>query len=77
MNAPPTKTPTKAPPEAIPLSALDPGQGARVISIAGEARDRQRILEIGLIPDAEVQVTRTAPFGDPIEIELRGASFSI
>lgn len=31
-----------------------------------------RLLELGLTPGADVEVVRRAPFGDPIEIALRG-----
>ena len=31
---------------------------------------RQRLLDMGLIPDAEVEVMRVAPLGDPIEIKV-------
>jgi ferrous iron transport protein A len=31
-----------------------------------------RLLEMGLVPGAAVVLTRRAPFGDPLEIELCG-----
>jgi Fe2+ transport system protein FeoA len=32
----------------------------------------RRLGELGFVPGTEVQLVRRAPFGDPIEIELRG-----
>ncbi len=36
-----------------------------------------RLLEMGLVPGTEVEVTRRAPLGDPIELAIRGYSLSI
>lgn len=63
--------------EPIPLSQLPLGQNAVVSSVSGESGFRQRLLELGLVPGVTVRITRAAPFGDPLEIELRGAGFSI
>lgn len=37
----------------------------------------QRLLDLGLVPGAEFEVIREAPFGDPIEIRLQGASIAL
>lgn len=31
-----------------------------------------RLMELGLTPGTEFTVTKVAPFGDPIEIDVRG-----
>lgn len=31
-----------------------------------------RLMEMGLTDGAEVRMTRVAPFGDPLEVEIRG-----
>lgn len=33
---------------------------------------RRKLLAMGIIPGCEVEVVRSAPFGDPIQIKLRG-----
>ncbi len=33
---------------------------------------RRKLLAMGITPGCKVQVVRTAPFGDPIEINMRG-----
>jgi len=59
------------------LNELTPGDSARVKSIGGEPRFRQRLLELGLVPGVRVGLVRVAPMGDPIELELRGARLSL
>ncbi|HOK08345.1 MAG TPA: FeoA family protein [Candidatus Hydrogenedens sp.] len=55
------------------LSDLKEGQLAKVIGIrGGPPTYRKRLLDLGLTPGTEVKVSREAPLGDPIEIELKG-----
>ncbi len=63
--------------ESIPLSQLPLEHPAVIRFVRGDPGFRQRLLELGLVPGVEVRTTRTAPLGDPLEIEIRGASFSI
>lgn len=37
---------------------------------------RRRILDMGITPGTEIVITKIAPFGDPIEIRLRGYALS-
>ncbi len=37
----------------------------------------QRLLDLGLVPGAEFEVVREAPFGDPIEIRIQGSSIAL
>lgn len=50
---------------------------ARITSVIGERGFRRRLMELGLVPGAEVTVTNVAPLGDPIEIEVRKGRLSI
>ena len=43
----------------------------------GERSFRRRLLELGLLPGAEVRVLRVAPLGDPFELFTRGTNLSI
>ena len=54
------------------ISELKPGQRARVDQVTGNGAIRQRLLEMGLMPEAQLQVERVAPSGDPIWIKLHG-----
>jgi len=59
------------------LANLKPGQSAQVFRIRGTGALRRRIMEMGLTPGAELCLRKTAPFGDPIEIYLRGYSLTL
>lgn len=45
---------------------------ARIVAIEGPAEETQRLQEMGLTIGAVFKVEKIAPFGDPIEISLRG-----
>lgn len=53
------------------------GDTVRVGDVAGEDRLAIRLLEMGLTPGALVRVLGRAPFGDPVELEVRGYRLSI
>jgi len=54
-----------------------PGQTGRIEAFEGDGREVRRLMEMGLIPGTEVRFVRTAPLGDPLEIELRGYNLSL
>lgn len=45
--------------------------------VTGERGFRRRLMELGLVPGAQVTITNVAPLGDPIEIEVRRGRLSI
>ena len=51
---------------------LRKGMKARVASVEVGEDPCTRLMELGLIPGTEFSVTKVAPLGDPIEIEMRG-----
>ena len=54
------------------FEALKKGMKARVASVSSKGGGTARLMELGLTPGTEFQVTKIAPLGDPIEISLRG-----
>lgn len=58
------------------LDALRPGQRGTVTGFAG-AEPPGRLLEMGLLPGTPVEVVRLAPFGDPIDLKVRGFHLSL
>ena len=54
------------------LSELKPGQSGRILSVGGSGALRQHFLDMGVIPDTEVTVTKLAPLGDPMELRIHG-----
>lgn len=50
---------------------------AKVVAVRGGGRIAQRLMEMGVVPGVSIQVIKSAPFGDPIEIRLLGYSLAI
>jgi len=60
------------------LDQLTIGSRARILGFtATEANFRRKLLALGVMPGAQIEVRRFAPLGDPIQIQLRGASISL
>ena len=59
------------------LNELKIGERAKVIEVAGQDKQRQHLLDMGVIPGTEVQAIKRAPMGDPLEIVLRGYKLAI
>jgi Fe2+ transport system protein FeoA len=60
-----------------PLNELKPKEKGKIIKVGGGGALRRRSLDMGVIPGAEVEVERVAPFGDPIEIKIKGYHLSL
>jgi len=54
------------------LTNLPIGENAQVVSVTGNNRTAKRLMEMGVVPGASVRVIKSAPFGDPLEICVRG-----
>ena len=59
------------------LRELKPGQSARITAVGGEGALRQHFLDMGVIPGAEVTVTKLAPLGDPMELRIHGYELTL
>ncbi|WP_430459447.1 FeoA family protein [Thalassolituus sp. LLYu03] len=60
------------------LDQLAIGAHARITGFtATETNFRRKLLALGVMPGAQVEVRRFAPMGDPMQIQLRGASISL
>lgn len=54
------------------LSGLCLGEKCRVVCVDADGTNSCRLMELGLTPGTEFVITKVAPFGDPIEIDVRG-----
>jgi DtxR family Mn-dependent transcriptional regulator len=61
----------------IPLDKMKVGQLGAVVHVGGKGPARRRMVDMGLVPGAEVKVVRMAPLGDPVEFEVMGYSLSL
>ena len=60
------------------LEELKPGESGTIISIGLQrGAMRRRLIDMGLTPGVRVTVVKSAPLGDPIEINLRGYDLSL
>jgi ferrous iron transport protein A len=47
------------------------------LTLHGDGAVQQRLLEMGVIEGAEVEMVRRAPLGDPLEIIVQGYHLSL
>jgi len=59
------------------LSDLQPGECGTIRRFLGTQAARLRLMEMGLIPGVHVRVIRTAAFGGPIDLLVRGYQLSL
>jgi ferrous iron transport protein A len=63
-------SPIKA--QTLQFSALKKGMRARIVRIVDCPCELERLQEMGLTEGTEFRVVKVAPFGDPVEIDVRG-----
>jgi ferrous iron transport protein A len=63
--------------DACPLCDVGVGRSGRITCVAGDPVLRRRLMEMGLCRGTRVEVVRRSPFGDPIELRLRGYCLSL
>jgi len=59
------------------LKELDVGQCCKVEKVAAQGMLKRRLFDMGITPGTNIYLRKVAPFGDPIEITLRGYELSI
>lgn len=55
----------------------NPGETVRVVKVHGEGALRRRLLDMGITKGTTINVLKTAPLGDPIEVTVRGYELSL
>jgi ferrous iron transport protein A len=59
------------------LSRLAPGESGVIARVDGDPAIARRLMELGLVPGTLVEMIRTAPLGDPLELAARGMHLSL
>jgi len=59
------------------LNQLKPGERATIVKVGGQGPVRRRILDMGVVKGAEIEVVRVAPLGDPVEVLIKGYHLSL
>lgn len=59
------------------LTRLPVGEKAEVVSVAATGLTRNRLLDLGLVPETIVEAVRESPLGDPVAYQIRGAVIAL
>ena len=59
------------------LRDIPVGGRAKVVKVHGEGALRRRIMDMGITKGTEIFVKKVAPFGDPVEVTVRGYELSL
>ena len=59
------------------LTNLPIGTNATVVAVNGSNAITKRLMEMGVVPGVSVRVVKSAPFGDPLEIRVRGYNLAM
>jgi len=63
--------------EISKLSELAVGEKGEITRIGAIGEIKKRLLEMGVVKGARVEVERVAPLGDPIEVAIMGYHLSL
>ena len=61
----------------VKINEFIPEQSGVVKKIQAEGKIRRRLFDMGITPGAVIVMRKTAPLGDPIEVNLRGYELSL
>lgn len=56
---------------------LKTGEVATITEIKGSDAFTLRLIDMGFIPNTKIKIQKIAPFGDPIQIEIRGYEIAL
>ncbi|MCS6874817.1 MAG: ferrous iron transport protein A [Pyrinomonadaceae bacterium] len=59
------------------LATLSAGESAIIKSIREGSTISKRLMEMGLLPGAYVEVVKEAPFGSPVQIRIKGYNLAL
>jgi len=59
------------------LDGLKPGKKGIVKRVSSGGALKKRLLDMGIVPGCSLEVLRTAPLGDPVEVRIRGYNLSL
>ncbi len=64
-------------PQTLLLQDLQPGQKGIVLSVDTAGLPGQRVKELGITPGVVAQMEGLGPYGDPVEVKVKGYHFSL
>ena len=73
-----TETERKSTQKIDTMDHLEPGRSCEILSIGNTSGAvKRRLIDMGLTPGTKVTLIKIAPFGDPMEVALRGYEMSL
>lgn len=60
-----------------PLTNLQEGQAAQVVTLLSEGSMRRRLQDIGFIEGTRIECVQKSPAGDPVAYRVRGALIAL
>ncbi len=63
--------------QGLTLAALRPGERGRITGLSAAGMMRRRMMDLGLLEGAEVEVVMSSPLGDPRAYRVRGAMIAL
>ncbi len=59
------------------LKDVLPGEKVKVVKFSADSAAKRRIMDMGITKGADITVIKTAPLGDPVEINVRGYELTL
>jgi len=59
------------------LDEMELGERGKVVAISSCCSLRSRIMDMGIVRGAEIEMVRRAPLGDPLEFLLKGYKLTL
>lgn len=59
------------------LDQLERGKPATIRKIAGQGAIRRRLMDMGLVKGASIEMIKVAPLGDPVQYRVRDYYLSL
>jgi Fe2+ transport system protein FeoA len=59
------------------VSDLKPGDSGTIKQVNAQGAVRQRLLDMGMLPEVEITLERIAPIGDPLWVKLEGTHVAL
>lgn len=59
------------------LAALKPGDTARITAIGVTGPLKRRLMDMGVLVGEEIKLTKIAPMGDPLEVNVKSYCLSL
>ena len=62
---------------SLTLDQLAPQQVALVTGLTSAGPERRRMMDLGILPGARIEIAMTNPLGDPTAYLIRGATIAL